>query len=87
MPKQRWDIETLYDPSSEAVGRVVSRYGGFVDHVDAFTWDVFVPLLLSWPQARVPTAQLSLRRGLDPAEHVALGRALRPPDRPASGGL
>jgi aromatic ring-opening dioxygenase catalytic subunit (LigB family) len=39
---------------------------------------VFVPLKLSFPQANVPTVALSLRRGLDPAEHLALGRALVP---------
>ncbi len=39
---------------------------------------VFVPLLLSWPKAEIPTLQLSLRSGLDPAQHLALGRALAP---------
>lgn len=39
---------------------------------------VFVPLLLAFPQASVPTVALSLRRGLDPAEHLAIGRALAP---------
>jgi aromatic ring-opening dioxygenase catalytic subunit (LigB family) len=39
---------------------------------------VFVPLKLSYPEAKVPTVQLSLRAGLDPAEHLAMGRALAP---------
>ena len=38
----------------------------------------FVPLKLTWPEAALPTVQLSLRKGLDPAEHLALGRALQP---------
>ena len=38
----------------------------------------FVPLSLLYPAADVPTVQLSLKAGLDPAEHLALGRALRP---------
>lgn len=38
----------------------------------------FVPLKLAYPDARVPTVQLSLKRGLNPAEHLALGRALQP---------
>ena len=38
----------------------------------------FVPMAVIYPQADVPLLQLSLRRGLDPAQHVALGRALAP---------
>jgi len=38
----------------------------------------FVPLMLAWPTAPPPTIQLSLKAGLDPAEHLAMGRALAP---------
>jgi len=38
----------------------------------------FVPLSLLYPEADVPTVQLSLVAGLDPATHLSLGRALRP---------
>jgi aromatic ring-opening dioxygenase catalytic subunit (LigB family) len=38
----------------------------------------FVPLKLAYPDAALPTVQLSLKRGLDPKEHLALGRALQP---------
>jgi len=43
-------------------------------------WDhgVFVPLKAMFPHAEVPTRQLSLQHGLDPAAHLAIGRALRP---------
>ena len=39
---------------------------------------MFSPMQVIYPAAEVPVVQLSLRRGLDPAEHLALGRALAP---------
>lgn len=39
---------------------------------------VFIPLKLVFPEAEVPVVQLSLKNGLDPTEHLALGRALAP---------
>lgn len=39
---------------------------------------VFVPFKLVYPEANLPLVQLSLLEGLDPAAHLALGRALAP---------
>jgi aromatic ring-opening dioxygenase catalytic subunit (LigB family) len=43
-----------------------------------FDHGTFVPLKLAFPKAEIPTVQLSLKAGLDPAAHLAIGRALAP---------
>jgi aromatic ring-opening dioxygenase catalytic subunit (LigB family) len=41
-----------------------------------FDHGMFIPLKLIYPDAAVPVVQLSLKTGLDPATHIAAGRAL-----------
>jgi aromatic ring-opening dioxygenase catalytic subunit (LigB family) len=43
-----------------------------------FDHGVFVPLKVAFPEAAIPTVQMSLVAGLDPALHLAAGRALAP---------
>jgi aromatic ring-opening dioxygenase catalytic subunit (LigB family) len=69
------------DPRLAARVRELLGKGGFETGEDAargFDHGTFVPLKLAYPDANVPTVQLSLRAGLDPAEHLAMGRALAP---------
>lgn len=48
-----------------------------IDPRRGFDHGLFIPLKLMYPQADIPAFQLSLLRGLDPARHIALGKALR----------
>jgi aromatic ring-opening dioxygenase catalytic subunit (LigB family) len=48
------------------------------DATRGYDHGTFVPLKLTYPNADVPAIQVSLKRGLDPAEHLAIGRALQP---------
>ncbi|MHC1783777.1 MAG: class III extradiol ring-cleavage dioxygenase [Anaerolineaceae bacterium] len=48
-----------------------------IDPVRGFDHGVFIPLNMMYPEADVPCLQLSLLSGLNPGEHIALGRPLR----------
>lgn len=47
-----------------------------IDNERGFDHGLFIPLKMMYPEADIPCLQLSLRRGLDPAAHIALGKAL-----------
>lgn len=81
--------EAAYQVKWEAPGapqlaprvRELLAAGGFGVREDpqrGFDHGTFVPMKLSFPDAGVPTMQLSLKAGLDPAEHLAIGRCLAP---------
>ena len=48
------------------------------DAARGFDHGMFAPMAVIFPNADVPVLQLSLKRGLDPRTHLALGRALAP---------
>lgn len=69
------------EPALAARVRSLVAAAGFGSAEDAqrgFDHGTFVPLKLAYPEAEVPTVQVSLIKGLDPAQHLALGRALAP---------
>jgi aromatic ring-opening dioxygenase catalytic subunit (LigB family) len=69
------------DPALAARVRSLLGAAGFETAADpdrGFDHGTFIPLKVAYPDAEVPTVQLSLKAGLDPAEHLAIGRALAP---------
>lgn len=82
-PKASYEITWPAPGDPELARRVRARLeeAGFDTAEDAergYDHGTFVPLKVAWPEADVPVAQLSLKQGLDPAEHLAIGRALAP---------
>ncbi len=69
------------DPALADRTRALLSAAGFdtaADPARGFDHGLFSPMAVAWPKADLPVIQLSLRAGLDPAEHLAAGRALRP---------
>ena len=48
------------------------------DPTRGYDHGVFIPLKVAFPQAQIPVVTLSLNHSLDPALHIAAGRALAP---------
>jgi aromatic ring-opening dioxygenase catalytic subunit (LigB family) len=69
------------DPALAARVRELLGAAGFATAADparGYDHGTFVPLKLAYPNAEIPTVQLSLLSSLDPAQHLAMGRALAP---------
>ncbi len=67
------------DPSlAEHTRQMLERAGlpARLDPQRGFDHGAFTPLKVIYPDANVPVVQLSLKRGLDPESHLALGRAI-----------
>ena len=82
-PKETYDI-TYPAPGAPALAAKAAkllRDAGIESRVDPqHGWDhgVFIPLKVMFPQADIPVLAMSLKVGLSPSQHVAMGEALRP---------
>ena len=82
-PPHTYHVQYPAPGSPELAQRIVEliRAGGVGARLDAergFDHGTYSPLAVAYPEARVPVVQLSLRQGLDPEQHLALGRLLAP---------
>jgi aromatic ring-opening dioxygenase catalytic subunit (LigB family) len=82
-PEAAYSLEWKAPGDPKLAARVQALLGaaGMKTASDAkrgFDHGTFVPLKLTYPEAEVPAVQLSLKTGLDPEEHLAIGRALAP---------
>jgi aromatic ring-opening dioxygenase catalytic subunit (LigB family) len=82
-PEHTYHIEYAAPGSPELAERVhgLLEDADIAVHLDAargFDHGAYVPMAVAYPMADVPLVQLSLKFGLDPHEHLAVGRALSP---------
>jgi aromatic ring-opening dioxygenase catalytic subunit (LigB family) len=82
-PREAYEITWPAPGNPELAARVRALLGraGFDTAADSergYDHGTFVPLKLTYPEADMPICQLSLISGLDPATHLAMGRALAP---------
>ena len=81
-PDEAYEITYPAPGSPELANRIAglllkNNISARLDPRRGFDHGLFIPLKLMYPQADIPSLQLSLLRGLDPTAHIALGKALR----------
>lgn len=81
-PEQAYKITYPASGNPELADRIASllqknSIPARIDPKRGFDHGLFIPLKLMYPEANIPALQLSLLRGLNPAAHIALGKALR----------
>ncbi|MBK8814844.1 MAG: dioxygenase [Methylococcaceae bacterium] len=80
-PKESYEIEYAVPGSpdlAKKIFKLLEKAGieAKLDNQRGFDHGLFVPLKLMYPQANIPCVQLSLVKGLDPTEHIRIGKAL-----------
>ena len=81
-PAKAYEITYPAPGSPDLANRIASllHKSNIKAHIDferGFDHGLFIPLKMMYPQADIPALQLSLIHGLNPSEHIALGKALR----------
>ncbi|MCP3137629.1 type I polyketide synthase [Pyxidicoccus xibeiensis] len=71
VPRERWNVDDYYDPDPQAPGKMVTRYGTFLDEVDRFDAPFFE---ISGREAQLmdPQQRLLLQVGWEALESAGL---------------
>lgn len=82
-PPETYDVKWPAPGAPEVVDEIrdalaAAKIDSGLDGKRGFDHGAFVPMALAYPEADIPTLQLSLRADLDPQAHLALGRAIAP---------
>lgn len=80
-PDEAYEITYGAPGNPELANRIVEllqkkNIPASIDSQRGFDHGLFIPLKLVYPEADIPSLQLSLVHGLDPALHIALGKAI-----------
>ena len=88
-PRQLYEIR--YEPpgSAELAGRVAellaqNEIAAVIDDARGVDHGAWIPLMLMYPEADIPIAQITTQPHLGPAHHFALGAVLPEPKNPVS---
>jgi len=82
-PKEAYNLSYPVTPAKDLSKRVIEllskeHFPYAVDSKRGYDHGMFVPMMLIYPDADIPTIQLSLVSGLDPELHIKIGEALAP---------
>lgn len=80
-PQEAYELKYPAPGSPELADRIAELFtkAGIPSRIDenrGFDHGLFIPLKMMYPEADIPMTQISLIRGLNPGDHVSLGKAL-----------